>query len=97
MLIERLQRQLQERDAQALRRRRRIAESPCAPHQSVAAGEGQAARPMLAFCSNDYLGLAGHPALAQALAEGAARHGAGSGALPLPAPMRTSRRNLRAG
>ncbi len=80
MLIERLQRQLQERDAQALRRRRRIAESPCAPHQSVAAGEGQAARPMLAFCSNDYLGLAGHPALAQALAEGAARHGAGSGA-----------------
>ena len=80
MLIERLQLQLQQREAQALRRRRRIAESPCAPHQSVSAGEGEPARPMLAFCSNDYLGLAAHPALAQALAEGALRHGAGSGA-----------------
>jgi 8-amino-7-oxononanoate synthase len=35
---------------------------------------------MLAFASNDYLGLAQHPALAQALAEGALRFGAGSGA-----------------
>jgi 8-amino-7-oxononanoate synthase len=34
----------------------------------------------LAFCSNDYLGLAHHPALAEALAEGARRWGTGSGA-----------------
>lgn len=35
---------------------------------------------MLAFCSNDYLGLASHPELVEALAEGARRWGAGSGA-----------------
>ncbi len=35
---------------------------------------------MLAFCSNDYLGLANHPALTAALAEGARLWGAGSGA-----------------
>src|ERR1700752_488183 len=80
MLIERLQQQLQQREAQALRRRRRIAESPCAPHQDVSVAEHQGARPMLAFCSNDYLGLAAHPAVAQALAEAALGHGAGSGA-----------------
>ncbi|WP_348626369.1 8-amino-7-oxononanoate synthase [Salinicola sp. CPA57] len=34
----------------------------------------------LAFCSNDYLGLAGDPRLAQALAEGARRFGTGGGA-----------------
>lgn len=37
-------------------------------------------RELLAFCSNDYLGLAGDPRIAQALAEGAVRYGAGSGA-----------------
>lgn len=35
---------------------------------------------MLAFCSNDYLGLAAHPAIVAALQEGAALYGAGSGA-----------------
>lgn len=35
------------------------------------------------FCGNDYLGLARHPALAEALAEGARRHGTGAGASPL--------------
>lgn len=38
---------------------------------------------LLNFCSNDYLGLAGHPALIEALAEGARRHGVGSGAAAL--------------
>lgn len=79
MLIQHLSQQLREREAQALRRRRRIVETPCAPHLSVSV-EGQDARPMLAFCSNDYLGLASHPVLAAALAEGALRWGAGSGA-----------------
>ncbi len=76
MLIEHLNRQLLEREAKSLRR---TAESPCAPRQHVSR-PGQPAREMLAFCSNDYLGLADHPALAEALAEGARRHGAGSGA-----------------
>ncbi len=79
MLIDHLNRQLREREAQALRRQRRIAESPCAPHQRVSVGDAPA-RELLAFCSNDYLGLANHPALIEALAEGARRHGAGSGA-----------------
>jgi 8-amino-7-oxononanoate synthase len=79
MLIEHLNRQLREREAQALKRQRRIAESPCAPHQHVSRN-GQPAREMLAFCSNDYLGLAHHPALSAALSQGAQRYGAGSGA-----------------
>ena len=35
---------------------------------------------MLAFCSNDYLGLAAHPRIVEALKEGADLYGAGSGA-----------------
>jgi 8-amino-7-oxononanoate synthase len=35
---------------------------------------------MLAFCSNDYLGFASHPALVEAVKEGASRYGVGSGA-----------------
>jgi len=38
---------------------------------------------MLAFCSNDYLGLAGHPALVQAAAAGAREYGVGAGGSPL--------------
>jgi 8-amino-7-oxononanoate synthase len=60
--------------AQHLTRRRRIADTRCAPLQVV---DG---RPMLAFCSNDYLGLAAHPRVVGALREGAQLYGAGSGA-----------------
>lgn len=38
---------------------------------------------LTAFCSNDYLGLADHPAIAQALIDGANRWGTGSGAAHL--------------
>ncbi|WP_294770543.1 8-amino-7-oxononanoate synthase [uncultured Rhodoferax sp.] len=79
MLIDHLNHRLRERAAQALTRQRRTALTPCAPQQQVAL-DGQPARELLAFCSNDYLGLANHPALAAALAEGARRYGAGSGA-----------------
>lgn len=72
--LERIQAALAERQAQSLLRVRRTLNTPCAPHVEV---DG---RRMLAFCSNDYLGLANAPQLAAALAEGAARWGAGSGA-----------------
>ena len=40
-------------------------------------------RSMLAFCSNDYLGLAGHPALAEAARAATYAYGVGSGGSPL--------------
>jgi len=76
MLIEHLNRQLLELDAAALRRRLRTHTTPCQPHLQLQGAQA----PLLAFCSNDYLGLANHPALVQALADGARRWGVGSGA-----------------
>jgi len=73
-MIAALESNLQQLDRQALRRRRRVAETPCAPRVQV---DG---RKMLAFCSNDYLGLAAHPRLVEALREGASLYGVGSGA-----------------
>jgi 8-amino-7-oxononanoate synthase len=66
--------QIADLDTQLLRRKLRITESPCDTKASV----GQ--RELKAFCSNDYLGLANHPALISALAEGAKIYGVGSGA-----------------
>jgi 8-amino-7-oxononanoate synthase len=74
MLHDKLRADLAQLDQSVLRRTRRSLATPCGPHAVV---DG---REMLAFCSNDYLGLAGEPALAEALAEGARRWGAGSGA-----------------
>jgi len=73
-LLLKLERELKELDQRSLRRRLRVAETPCAPRVKV---DG---REMLAFCSNDYLGLAAHPRLVEALREGAALYGVGSGA-----------------
>jgi 8-amino-7-oxononanoate synthase len=73
-LLAALDAELQQLDRHSLRRRRRVADTPCAPRVTV---DG---RDMLAFCSNDYLGLAAHPRLVEALREGATRYGVGSGA-----------------
>ncbi|OGB25796.1 MAG: 8-amino-7-oxononanoate synthase [Burkholderiales bacterium RIFCSPLOWO2_02_FULL_57_36] len=73
-LLDMLNRELQALDVQNLRRSRRTIDTPCSPRVQI---DG---RPMLAFCSNDYLGLAAHPAIIAALHDGAARYGAGSGA-----------------
>jgi 8-amino-7-oxononanoate synthase len=73
-LLEDLQQKLHELDAQHLIRQRRIVSTPHAPDMTV---DG---RPMLAFCSNDYLGLAADPRIIEALQQGAAMYGAGSGA-----------------
>ena len=73
-LIDNVRAQLDELASRSLTRYRRTAETPCAPRQVV---DG---RDMLAFCSNDYLGLAAHPRVVEALREGASLYGAGSGA-----------------
>ena len=73
-LLSQLRADLADRAGKSLIRRRRTLGTPCGPHAVV---DG---RQMLSFCSNDYLGLAAHPALSAAIAEGAARWGAGAGA-----------------
>ncbi len=93
MLIAHLKRQLLEREAQGLTRVRRTAQSPCAPLQRVSQ-EGQVERELLAFCSNDYLGLAKHPSLIAALAEGGQRYGVGSGASHLISGHSVAHANL---
>ena len=60
-----------------LYRRRRVIESAQGPSVML---EG---REVLLMCSNDYLGLAGHPALREAAAEAALAWGAGAGASAL--------------
>lgn len=65
---------LASRRVENLYRKRPMLQSPQGPMVIV---DGQ---PLLAFCSNDYLGLAGHPEVARALCEGAVRWGVGGGA-----------------
>ncbi len=73
-LLDQLQQHLQGLHEQSLLRKRRTVDTPCAPRVTV---DG---RELLAFCSNDYLGLAAHPAIAAALQEGVDLYGTGSGA-----------------
>lgn len=66
--------ELAAREAGGLRRSRRLLESPQRARVTV---DG---REYLAFCSNDYLGLAADPRLSAAANEGIARYGVGGGA-----------------
>ena len=61
-------------DVRGLKRHRRILETPLRTRVMV---EG---REVIAFCSNDYLGLASDPRLTAAAREGAERFGVGAGA-----------------
>jgi 8-amino-7-oxononanoate synthase len=71
-LLADLARGLETRKAAGLERIRRTVESPQGPRLIV---EG---REVVAFASNDYLGLANHPEVIAAVREGAARWGAGA-------------------
>ena len=74
MMLNALQKELDQRKADGLLRQRRLLDSPQAEH-IVANG-----KPYLSFCSNDYLGLANHPALIKTMQQAAADSGVGSGA-----------------
>ena len=69
-----LRRRLEERHAQSRYRRRRCLASPQGREIDV---DG---RRVLQFCSNDYLGLANHPALVDAMQQAASAMGVGGGA-----------------
>jgi hypothetical protein len=80
MLLDHLRQQLADRDAQQQRRVLKVCQTSDGARMRVVTAAGQPARDLLAFCSNDYLGLAHHPDVVAAMGEGALRHGAGSGA-----------------
>ena len=77
MIFHQLQTELDERAALGLLRARRTLDTPQSPHIIV---DGKS---YLAFCSNDYLGLANHPQLISALQNGAQEWGVGAGAAHL--------------
>ncbi len=66
--------QLRVRDEKGLRRKRLILSGPQEAHVTVAG------RKYLAFCSNDYLGLANHPELIRSACDGAHQYGVGASA-----------------
>jgi len=68
------QEQIRDLDVQLLKRNLRVTQSPCDTTVTI---DG---RQLKVFCSNDYLGLANHPDLVTALAQGGQKYGVGSGA-----------------
>lgn len=78
-LADALAARLAEREARAIRRRLRPLNRGVGTHVEF---EG---RRLLQCCSNDYLGLASHPAVTRAAAEAADTHGAGAGSARLVA------------
>lgn len=72
-----LNKQLDQLSKRQLSRRRRVVDSACGPEVLLNG------RTMLAFCSNDYLGLANDERLFTALNKGVKQHGLGAGASAL--------------
>ncbi len=68
---------LQHRRETSLYRTRRVTQSPQLPEMII---DG---RTLLTFCGNDYLSLANHPKVIEAMRQGAAEYGVGSGAAHL--------------
>jgi 8-amino-7-oxononanoate synthase len=75
--IKQLDTELAQRRADGLYRQRRIIDSPQGVETHI---DG---KQLLSFCSNDYLGLANHPAVKQAFVDAVAEYGVGSGAAHL--------------
>ena len=73
-MLEHLKSALEKRKTDGLLRQRRLLDSPQAEH--IVANSQK----YLSFCSNDYLGLANHPALVAAMQKAAGDSGVGSGA-----------------
>ena len=76
-LFERLAPAHAERERTQLLRRLRVVDQNDGPHLQIAG------KSLLAFCSNDYLGLANHPQIVAALKDAADVHGVGSTAAHL--------------
>lgn len=74
MSFDQLAAELDARKAASLYRERKVLQSPQQPEVVV---DGKA---YLAFCSNDYLGLANHPAIISAFKQAADEYGVGGGA-----------------
>ena len=79
---------LAELQSLGLRRRTRLVSGPQGPHVLL---DG---KPVLLLCSNNYLGLADHPAVREAAAEAAMRWGVGAGASRLVSGTMTIHRRL---
>jgi len=75
--MKQLEAELAQRRADGLYRKRRIIDSPQGVETRI---DGKR---LLSFCSNDYLGLANHPEVKQALVDAVAEYGVGSGAAHL--------------
>ncbi|WP_373975952.1 8-amino-7-oxononanoate synthase [Chitinibacter sp. SCUT-21] len=76
-IFEQIADELAHKKAQSLYRSRRVLDSPQGARVQLNGRE------VLNFCSNDYLGLANHPAVVAAAQQGAAEWGVGSGAAHL--------------
>ena len=72
-----LQARLEEHETRAVRRRLRAVDSGIGPRVVI---DG---RSVIQLCSNDYLGLAAHPAVKRAAADAALEYGAGAGSARL--------------
>jgi 8-amino-7-oxononanoate synthase len=83
-----LQQRLAERQQLNRYRRRHLVQSPAGPAIVV---DG---RSLISFCSNDYLGLANHPKVIEALQHTAGRYGVGSGASHLVSGHSTEHHQL---